>query len=694
MQSPKPGSIAGICLTLGLWIGLFCAPFSVFSQDFSYRNFRTDWSEFHPVVMEPLPEYSQEDALILDMQLRLDFNKREIRVYQRWLFKNALGLLRFNNFYIPFNVDPLRYPRRKNPTHWFGESDIRQLDARKLKGDTAHQVLLKQWALNRSFIGNKSRVQAWAYGFRALELAPGDELEILLRYNMPATFRLIPYQEVPTQRLEVQLIGRPPEHYLLMFSEGWKFDSLSGKVLRSEMHKIPAINPAPYFQRPENMLWLSFGAPDPYQPQKQAMDWRHVLSELADYQPNPSGSFFAGPFSPLSLQLNRLYLHAVPDTFSGNSPESWRRIQAMLTHQFRFQNDSLFFAGEDVKLERLRSFLSQGILRQMSLFRVYKELIYRSGAKAYLVLFRHRNRTLSEDSLVHWAPYWPMQGLAVETDSGLSYLVPRQHAFGWEANELAFYLRGIRHWHIPINSDYADWLNRPVGIPIQLKEIKNHSKTPAERNIRASLFLFEAAQKSRVEMEVSLKGDWSTLLRGRLLHGFVDSLAHPDYALLPTALPNDSLGDISIKTKELSSVSPFLFDANLSYPLHHKTHPARGFALNLRRLFPMPLSPASLDAFPGGFAEDFPQASAFDLSMHWPETMQAPKMPEWLLTPGHISSDYGKLSWNLIELKANQLRLQWQWESHIGELAPDQFKAFEHWMRVIYKHWRGSFIWT
>lgn len=102
MQPPKTEPIARIGLLFGLCLGLVCAPFSAFSQDFSYRNFRTDWSEFHPVVMEPLPEYSQVDALILDMQLRLDFNKREIRVYQRWLFKNELGLLRFNNFYIPF----------------------------------------------------------------------------------------------------------------------------------------------------------------------------------------------------------------------------------------------------------------------------------------------------------------------------------------------------------------------------------------------------------------------------------------------------------------------------------------------------------------------------------------------------------------------------------------------------------------
>ncbi|OWY19459.1 DUF3857 domain-containing protein [Sphingobacteriales bacterium UPWRP_1] len=210
-----------------------------------------------------------------------------------------------------------------------------------------------------------------------------------------------------------------------------------------------------------------------------------------------------------------------------------------------------YFGLTDAKPERIPQCLARGYLLNINRYEIYEELLTRLREDYFRVLVSDiRIGQLNPDTCL------PIFGgdmlYSVGTAGNLFYLYPKNRRFGYELNELPFYLENTHALHIwqmadnHANPATARFFETPVSLAAQNYRITN-SKVTVNLN----------SQQVSFDTKLSLSGQFSTILREFYQYHSQDSTLNERYYRHVAA--------ISVNT---ATEEPIILQHNLQYPFN------------------------------------------------------------------------------------------------------------------------------
>lgn len=466
-------------------------------------------------------------------------------------FGDAGAVKRYASFTLPESLDPpydhqdLPLARRDSlPRPIYFNAEVVFCRARKLGSDARTGALPVEGRVIRQRVKHDDRFhEVWSYSLNVTGVLPGDTIEVHWKYSVPYLENSWRFN---AQRIFVHSELYKHKSHLVMEADGaqalrhWGIPPDS--TVRSEgatrtfwtMHDLAAVGDEtgarwhielPYLiisalqdaqvhmHRTQSGLWVEV----PYWVQAMrrreanAFWWRQVaLKNVPDAQTERMKDFIA--------------------RFAGaDRVERARRIHNAIANDFTFQLDDAWFDNKDRKNRRMGDQLRDGRLREISRYDLYSKVIAMLRLKYWTAyLMDARVGTLSLDWL---SPVWNNEWTFLLKDgNGPLHLYPKRTRFGLLAGEMPFYWEGTQALVGDVDKLWSDGeLGSKDPIAPELVPVPS---LPEELNERRTVIRVGADLGSgllRVEANILLAGQWSTIARGAYLHNAVDSSVQAAY---------------------------------------------------------------------------------------------------------------------------------------------------------------------
>lgn len=504
------------------------------------------------------PLEALEGADVLSDSLRIAFRRARpefITVFferhQVLRFGSPEAVRRYTTFSLPESLDPpydhqdLPFARRDSlPRPIYFNAEVVFCRARKLGAEANTGALPIDGRVIRQRVKHRERFHdVWSYDLDVLGVQPGDTVEVQWKYSVPFLENASRFN---AQRVFFHGALYKHRSHLLLEADGaqgirhWGIPSDSVSVHRGTtstfwtLHMLNAVGDEVGARWHTELPHLIIGTLQdaqfhthrtrsgllvdvPYWVQTMrrreanAFWWRQVaLKNVPDAQTERMKDFIA--------------LFPGPDAV-----DRARRIHNAIANDFAFQLDDAWFDNKDLENQRMGDQLRDGRLREISRYDLYSKLIAMLRAKYWTAyLMDSRIGALSLDWL---SPVWNNEWtfLLRDGDEPL-HLYPKRSRHGLLAGEMPFYWEGTQAL---VGDVDKLWSDAELGArePIRPELVAIPSLTAAVNERRADIRV-EADLSSgllKVEANILLAGQWSTMTRSAYLYGAVDSSVHVRY---------------------------------------------------------------------------------------------------------------------------------------------------------------------
>ncbi|MCH8330375.1 MAG: hypothetical protein IH946_03190 [Bacteroidetes bacterium] len=581
---------------------------STIAQNVKFRKREVNWElypENHSVKLNP--KYKNEDAVILyeDSEISVhgegvDYNYYGGDVFTKFFsrvfikFNTNKGIKIYNRFVLPASFDPLtdyidvpyhrkhQYDRPK-----LYDMEITFFGARIYRKDGS--VEFAKWhdaIAEEAFMLDTRRIRAFSHIFKLKDIQPGDIVEVVYHYWVPYRFyanRFFMHGKLLKQQMDFSFSYPKGWYFVTDFRNGFAPDTIpsikpariilewSGYDLRGCINEPGAriYEDLPYMRY--YIHGKDYGTTDKngnivsYTP----YNWWWVIYKyfpmVRSWRKYDPGFFHSND----DHALKELYQRAMPS--SSDSISSIRKIYGItkyMNEKFDYQNDSLYYAGADSRLERMGKFVRSRILRDMSRFKVYGSLINMTGVHSYLSIMidnRIDNFDPSTPFLLSEYKYRNPRAelfythIVVEHDKEYFYVYPKKHRFGFHVNEMPFYLENTS----TILGRQSITKVDNVDLIIQTLSSSNENDNTRESKVHAKV---NTAERSiNLNSKIDLSGQFSTLKRGAYLYNYKDRSVNPLYFRKIYQVP----GKVYLESERMSKSSEY-FPFNSQFRINYK----------------------------------------------------------------------------------------------------------------------------
>ncbi|QQR85348.1 MAG: hypothetical protein IPJ76_12090 [Flavobacteriales bacterium] len=540
------------------------------------------------------PLVALEGADVLSDSLRIAFRRARpefITVFferhQVLRFGNAEAVGRYTAFSLPESLDPpydhqdLPLARRDSlprPIHF--NTEVVFCRARKLGAQADTGALPIDGRVIRQRVKHGERFhEVWSYGVNVLGVQPGDTIEVQWKYSVPFLENAGRFN---AQRIFFHGALYKHRNHLLLEADGAQGIRHWG---------IPADSVSEH--RGTTSTYWNLRGLVPVADEVGAR-WHTelphlVIGTLQDAQFNThrtrSGLWVDVPYWVQAIRRReanafwwrQVALKNVPDAqtermkdfierFPGTSGvDRMRRMHNTIANDFLFQLDDAWFDNKDLENQRMGDQLRDGRLREISRYDLYSKLIAMMRTKYWTAyLMDSRVGALSLDWL---SPVWNNEWtfLLRDGDEPL-HLYPKRSRHGLLAGEMPFYWEGTQALVGDVDKLWSDAeLGAKEPIKPELVPIPSLTAAVNERrtDIRVEADLSSGLLK--VEANILLAGQWSTLTRGAYLHGAVDSSVNVRYGHKLQDVPGAR--NVLVELGRLQEEAPYRMPIKVSFEL-------------------------------------------------------------------------------------------------------------------------------
>jgi hypothetical protein len=560
-----------------LLLVLFIYSTNLNAQDKSFRNKRYQWPEEKLKPIPVNPDFANEDAVILSEKTEIELIHNNL--YDRYnydyllnktlriKFLTANGIEKFRRFSLPESNDPFS-DNYKKPTdstsHGHqpkGDFDFMNYFSARLvhaDGTTSDLTItdsseiesffLNIYAKGQVYFANTSTSwpdkKAFAVHFNIMDIKPGDEVEIA--YSVKHVFlanRIFFHGALPKQLCEVKLIynSNLDLFFVTQFNNAMYIDSTNNykkASYRWVYNNLPACifekGARPYKDLPHIAYYRHFKDYGEINPSTNEItvykpyNWQVVLANGATFEDIDKERAMNEMLDKSTVSFNKFFsqqTNGIPDSLTLKKVLS---VHDTLVEVFDYQDDDAYYKGLDLKKSRFSEFTDQHKLREISRYEIYERMFRKLYLKyATTVLLDKRLEAMDFNKFA--LPISLHHVFCVPTGKQTLFLNPKQHRFGWYANEFPFYLEDILLLQIPQRAESdananIDW--RTVDFKVSRTPYSSVNDNTRSTNVKVEL---NASSPVKFDARVSLKGQFSTLTRGFYLYNYVDYSVNDKY---------------------------------------------------------------------------------------------------------------------------------------------------------------------
>jgi len=237
-------------------------------------------------------------------------------------------------------------------------------------------------------------------------------------------------------------------------------------------------------------------------------------------------------------------------------------IHNFIVDEFDYDSDTTYFKKEDLRKERIGEYVANHTIRELSRYTMYASLISKLDLGFYTAYVADTRVGIISDEFV--SPMFDNDFLiaAVLKNNTLQLIYPKRSKFGYYIDEVPFYYENTTARLVSLD-DYQDMKS-------QINEGFRKMNTPTSSfndNDRKSNVLVTSDLDNLTTTftaKISLKGQYSTLMRGQYLYGSMDKSINELYGVKIYEInPNVKL--IQKEVNIVQKVFPFKTDVKLVY---------------------------------------------------------------------------------------------------------------------------------
>lgn len=577
-----------------------------------FKKYKYTWEESFPASVAIEPSFQDQPLVILNEEntlkvsgVKSEFMKVYIEKRQHIKYLSSKELVTGSHFVIPESFDPkldrsdlprgnkkfAQRPKLFDVKVLFFAARIKKpdgtiVDARinsEVEMDDRTFQLKSHRTYANTFGSRRVRIEnskSYAYVFQIQNLEPGDELQLHYKYE-------IPYEQ-NWYLFNSKRVFYHGNYAKQSYSFTYKFKKKTGSTFRYNNGASPAekseegqnviytfkaqnldgcmgeINARPHLEVPYfvynlNPLDARYDYQSPYELESAPLPfWIYLLKLREQYS-----KYELLRTDPLiqdkQWKIVRGFItgataHIQPDkVFSKLST-----LHNIILEDFDYQKDGDYFAGKDVKLERLGDYVENKTLREISRFKLYVKFFNYLNIAYNTVYFT--DKRIAKMGGTYISPIIDNEyAFSLPLKDREYYLYPKQHKFGFYGNELPFYWENTPALRIEFFNLWAEKI-------ADLNFINTRSSKASDNirvcNIKTTVNL--NTMTLACEAKVSLAGQFSTMTRGTYTHDYTDSTLNPLYSRrISYGIQGED--HTLLKPKSKSSEYPFKTNFRLDY---------------------------------------------------------------------------------------------------------------------------------
>lgn len=238
-------------------------------------------------------------------------------------------------------------------------------------------------------------------------------------------------------------------------------------------------------------------------------------------------------------------------------------IHNFIADNFEFDGDIEYLESLDVRDEKLGDFITKEVLRDRSRYNIYVGIIAALGLNYYTgYLSDIRSGVISSEYFEPTIFNDFIFAVLIKTGS-VQFLYPKKDRFGYYLNELPFYFENTLVRLISLN----DFRNYKTPIEERFLSINTPPSTSADnmRKQTAIIHINLDSLSMKVETNISLAGQYSTLGRGVYLYNSCDPTVNPMYCMNFWENISFDIEPDFIKIENIEEDFPFKTTINASF---------------------------------------------------------------------------------------------------------------------------------
>jgi len=571
---------------------------------YKYRKYDYEWEKKKPAIPVVNVQFEKEDAVVLSEDVEWEVYDKSFKTVLRKKtlikFLSQEGIDKFSKISLPESVDPawdkfedplehrVRIPKLRNlkpeviyfASRIFDENNVAKesivndyIDTIKQKFDNRTNFLFDfKFDVSNLEVGDVLEVH-YALYFPLFDPNRLYNRVTASSFGLSSYFRFFFHSDIAKQKINWNFIYPSNQYYVFSFNNNanptsekketenwtvtlnWQWENLPActNEVNAKLYKeLPFVN---YYRHNKE-----YGHYSEYDLEELApYSWHYLFRPIFRYK-SDIGPFFIQSFtSKKEKATNAFYqrqANEVEDKTPLNLVNQWH---SYVVENFKYQNDSAYFQGEDDGLEKVGKFINNETLREISRNSFYQGMLDRSVGDYYQakltdnrvgeVDFYFGNKILGEQNYFYF-----------NDDVQDCFLMPKRDQRGYWLNELPFYL--INTNTILIKQSIESRFDKDNIIYYQLDKMndKNFRNVSIDCNIELDKKeLYATAQ-------IDLVGQFSTLTRDLYHYDKCTDLSINDrYAFkLFNSLESDS---IQLLSANANKKVPFDAEYKMKYNL-------------------------------------------------------------------------------------------------------------------------------
>lgn len=535
---------------------------SLSAQFYPLPEFDYSWPEANPYPIPIDEQYSIAPAVVLKDEVSLSVRgRKESFMYMYFERKQRIkiqsldnGRTPFSEFILPESHDPF-YDNRDHPLEKrFDDLAADYLNvqmvyfaARRINPDSTATELKFSDDFQTDKIEIAERFEnQFRYIFKLNGIAVGDEFEVVYKYEVPYDFnwlffsgaRIFLNREYPIQQqrievamhkhMSVKFAGAKPDSNFVRKKRRywvWNNQNLAGCI------REPSIRPS--LDLPHIIYSLNINSPrfqTRHHHSLQLIPSNYALGMFKYRERNAMWlrriSLEGKERDGQSAQLHAFVRKHTRDIPKDHTILRFDHLHTVIANEFAYLPDDAYFAEKDLSLEKIGDQVSSKVMRETSRYNLYSRLINLLGSIYFTTyILDERIGTLTEHYTAN--VLFSDFAFAVPYDQYLSVYYPKKDDFGYEPNELPFYLAGTPAFLVDIDRLFftENYFPDLIQLPGLVEENYRHNVMDANVDIHN--------KRVAGKMEVELSGQFSTLTRSVYEFGRVDSSINPAYGHRP-----------------------------------------------------------------------------------------------------------------------------------------------------------------
>lgn len=510
-------------------------------------------------------KFKKYDAVILEEQLYISTNNKTTR-HVRIKIQTENGLKEYRKICLPESQDPIennylvsRYKTEAIHYPLGGSESIIYFAARIIKPDySSKEIIVRDSTIKHTWYEFGTTRNYFNFYYIFDELKVGDEIDIYYAYsgfyypisitnhsfNSWKHYRYFFNEKIPKVEYSLALLSAVNRSYEFYTFEQNALPTDTTYTLYNNK-KIMQLHWRYKNLEPINNLWNSHlhedlphikiyygGVLKAKDSNKEFFEvheysWNYALSNLIGVKRKYDG--YDRNFSSI-VAYNNLYgevLATCPDTAYINRVNFFHEH---INNNFSFLNDVEFISGDDVLNTRLGKFTNAKKLRRIGRFDLYQEILDRFDVPYYLVAIADKRVDIIDFKKFNYG--FGIPGIYCVTYKGVPYFIqPKNHQFGHHMNELPFYYEGCPIILVPQREPEQKIINLGNAYSPELVFLNTPSSNEGDnhRDVISLINVSLTEQKVEFNTKLSLRGQFSTLIRGNYTNDFIDSSVNSQY---------------------------------------------------------------------------------------------------------------------------------------------------------------------